>query len=200
MDCSSQVIGLYGGIRVVPSFAELPTGVERYPGAVAVAADTNRMWEWNGTAWVLVGGPAPRAKAQKTTSQVATSAVAAIIQFGEADVYDTDAIHDTVTNNTRLTIPANMSGLWSFSYHLYVLSGSAGNVECYINKASTNERIGWLKIPVGTSDFTLTGGGETTMAAGDYVELFFYQVTGANRSAATAGLPSYLAASYRGPL
>lgn len=126
------------------------------------------------------GGPGDHGcHARRTSTQSITQDTDTPIQFNAADQFDTDAYHDTVTNNSRITIPASRGGT-------YVISGGCG---ISVPSATMSQYAVWLKLnnttkfaaaqwaaPVAANgingrnlDFTVSS--VYKLAVGDYIEL-----------------------------
>jgi hypothetical protein len=108
-----------------------------------------------------------RAK-QNSGGSVGTSPAA--IPF-QAEDFDTDAFHDNVTNNTRLTVPAGKGGKYLIIGLINSGTASSAALSAYILLNGT------------TAIGTANGGGHSglhgvcvstvyTLVAGDYIELF----------------------------
>lgn len=130
--------------------------------------------EWGGNVSFLANPPACRV--YNNAAQSVASATFTALAFN-SERFDTDNMHDTVTNNSRITI--NTAGL-------YVVTG---HVEWAAN--TTSERIveflvnGTNEVAVQRQSANTTGGAHlfsiTTMlklAATDYIQLRVYQATG----------------------
>lgn len=59
-----------------------------------------------------IGPTLPSVRAVRSTVQTIGTLSATAVQFNAADTWDTDAFHDTVTNNTRLTVPTGKDGVY----------------------------------------------------------------------------------------
>lgn len=122
----------------------------------------------------------PTVKATRTAAQSINNATLTPIQFNAADDYDLEAMHDTVTNNTRLT--AKTAGFYSISANVV---GEVGfEVRAFLNGGGTSF-AGMAATLLGASLF-----GRLRMAAGDFVEVDVLQSSGVakNVTAAQAAL------------
>jgi hypothetical protein len=116
----------------------------------------------------------PRCFLDATTPTACNASATASAAWSDADIIDVGAMHDPVTNNTRITVPAGAGGL-------YVVSG-----QIIFGAASTNGQVllNWRKN--GTTNLLVNdisvaaNGGETvtipfalaaTLTAADYIEL-----------------------------
>jgi len=133
---------------------------------------------------------------------IANTTVVAVTFNTEA--FDTDAIHDTVTNPSRFTVPAGYAGKWSFSYKASFIALAGGARITFMRKNGTD-------IPGAAVEEVGSGSGRTTntntvivdLAVGDYVELFIYQTSGStvtlgNTVAVDAGLVTTMEAKFLG--
>jgi hypothetical protein len=94
--------------------------------------------------------------------------------------FDTDAFHDTSTNNSRLTIPTGLGGKYVISCNVRAPSAS-GLFQLTIKKNGTTS-IAVATIPF-VGGYTLFGALTSTvvsLSAGDYVQAQVYQETGGN--------------------
>lgn len=92
--------------------------------------------------------------------------------------FDTNTMHDTVTNNGRITF--NTAGLYvvSFSGSWAAVAGGIRVFELWLNGLTT-KLAGWLDSPPSATDAraaTITT--LWKMAAGDYVQALAYQTSG----------------------
>ncbi len=96
--------------------------------------------------------------------------------------WDTDAFHDTVTNNTRLTIPSNLAGKYLISAHIMFETNSSGmRLYRIIKNASIVLSRSSLRLD------TNVGGAQSLttvddMSDGDYVEILVRQDNGVGLS------------------
>ena len=102
---------------------------------------------------------------------------AGIISWG-LEQYDTDAIHSTVTNTSRLTVPAGVTKVIVKAKVAQIVSGTAASLHIYKN-GSTNYIGGSISgIGYSTSAFTSVGiQAETPILSvipGDYFEIINY--------------------------
>lgn len=125
------------------------------------------------------------AKARRSTNQSIPDATVTAVQLNATDDWDTDSIHDPVTNNTRMTIPTGKGGKWRF-YGGVSWAPAAGTVRLtlYIRKnGDDNQRLGQMDLPsLAGSGLEMTVVGSAVLAASDYIELIAYHETGAARN------------------
>lgn len=166
-------------------------------GALCITTDTTREWISNGATWKLIGGSLPRVRAQKLSQQSVQAAAA--IQWPQADMYDTDGLHDPAANSgQRIAIPAGLGGIWMFEFSLYIQAvATAAGSECYLYVNGTGQRYGWAKQFSGANeDISLSGSAPIVLAAGDYVEVWGY--SSAARLFGHPSLAGYFGAAYMG--
>lgn len=127
----------------------------------------------------------PRAKATKTLAQAVPSGVWTALTF-PAEAYDNAGLHDLVTNPSRLT--ASIAGRWD-ARGLVAWSGVAGgairSARFYVNGVAGDA----MGVPPSTQGNHVLVQSPLVLAAGDYVELWALQDSGANLDAGNA---SYL--------
>lgn len=115
---------------------------------------------------------------QTSGSLAVSSGVQVVIPLATADQWDTDAFHDTVTNNSRITIPTGKTGKY-----LITMALSNGQVCNYAflyfmkNGSNTGSPTGSpgaivARVQANVSNtFGLYGSLVTTLTAGDYIEM-----------------------------
>lgn len=107
------------------------------------------------------------------TSQNFTHAAQAAVQFNGADAYDTDAMHDTVTNNTRITI--NTEGLYACSFYAQI--NNTGVTQMLVSMAVSGNGFAEMGSgsPISASAARFSVCGIVYATAGQYIESFVYQ-------------------------
>jgi hypothetical protein len=104
-----------------------------------------------------------------------------------SESYDTDSMHDTVTNNTRITI--NTPGVYMIAANVTFAGSSVGSRSVYL-RLNGSTVIGYMTEKV-TDDATQGGGVTITVArklnAGDYVEVMARQTSGGALALSTSG-------------
>jgi len=120
-----------------------------------------------------------RVKAERTATQSLSSGVDTAIAFNATDAYDTDAFHNPASNNTRLTIPANMGGLYLVVAAARYDTSSAGARRLYLLVNGTTLDIGTSLAAVSSSiQMHIQATGLLVLAAADYIEVMAYQSSG----------------------
>ena len=117
----------------------------------------------------------PMVSAVRSTNQSINNATATAIQFNAADEFDTDAMHDTSTNNTRITVTT--PGVYSF----YLFA----SLEAIADPTTTNPVLELYKNGSGIRSvrFPVKNGIDLRMslstlaeaALNDFFELYVYQ-------------------------
>lgn len=114
------------------------------------------------------------------------------------EAFDTDAYHDTVTNNSRITIPTGKAGKYLFNGQINFASNTAGQR--------------WISIKDGTGTIVarsnmMTVNGDTTFincsgvvncAVGDYFILQAYQTSGSSINANGNSESTWFSTTYLG--
>lgn len=135
-----------------------------------------RNWLYDGS-WQLVGGKAPGTRVYNTGTVTVGHQSATPVAF-PTEAFDTDALHDTATNNTRITFP--FGGKYIVGGCVWWQSGSGGirqvairlngGNELHNDRKSGNYPVSVICQPTTIYDFS----------AGDYVELVCFQDSGAS--------------------
>ena len=76
----------------------------------------------------------PSVKAKRTTTQSISNATLTLVAFNATDEWDTDAFHDTTTNNSRLTVPAGLGGRYFVAVNIGWADNATGDREIQIKK------------------------------------------------------------------
>lgn len=91
----------------------------------------------------------PRCRLRKASTQTLTQSIYNSVIFDTED-FDVGGLHDNVTNNTRVTIPANGGGIYIFAFHtvMGMPSGPAASypVTCRIRKNGTTDEVAFPTI------------------------------------------------------
>lgn len=115
----------------------------------------------------------------KTGSQAITTATLTAVTWNLED-YDTNSMHDNVTNNSRITIPSGQGGYYLVQANLvYTDAGTAAEILIYKNGTILKRQMSGTS---STGDFDLEITAVLNLAASDYIEIYTRQATGANRN------------------
>jgi hypothetical protein len=148
-------------------------------GMISFLKDTNETQYYSGTSWVTIGGSGSvfvGCSVTRTAAQSIANTTYTAIAFTTED-YDTDAIHDNSTNNTRLTVPSGKGGKWQITGPVTFANGTGYRiVRIYKNGVGL---ISLSSAPTVSGDNT-TGvvSNVFNLSAGDYLEVFVYQNSG----------------------
>jgi hypothetical protein len=128
-----------------------------------------------GGSGTFVGCKAVRSAVQSLTNNTNTA-----IAFNATDEYDTNAIHDPATNNTRLTVPAGKGGVWRFTYSIEFATNATGLRTAFFSINGTPKvPDGTQRVPAVSGETTrLTGTADLLLSATDYVETVARQTSG----------------------
>ncbi len=126
----------------------------------------------------------PRCKVfNSTTYTIASSAVFTLLSW-DSEVYDTDTMHSTVTNTSRLV--ATTAGLYSHTTSIFFAANATGQRAIEVRKNAAGSNSGGTLIVQSNSGAAATGAAsmsvstttDVQMTAGDYLEVFVYQSSG----------------------
>ena len=125
----------------------------------------------------------PACRANRTTDQTISNNTVTAVQLNAADSYDTGTTHDTVTNNTRITVPT--AGLYQCTFNWTMnTSGSA-----MIGDLRVNGTTSWSSVRQDTSGTVSQLISDVIkLAANDYIEGTVFQFTGGNVTLSRAAL------------
>lgn len=114
------------------------------------------------------------------------------IDLGAED-FDTDSMHDNVTNNTRITIPAGEGGKYLIVASCNFWGNASGIRGVSIRKNGSTFLRTKFGNPVGTVESVVEVLDVQLLAPGDYIEMLGYQSTGANLKINTGSTRTFLA-------
>lgn len=153
----------------------------RSSGYKVLATDWNELVNdiiYLGSGTASAGRPAVMAVSNADTS-LTTDTWVGPIAFGQADEYDTDSMHSTVSNNSRLT--ATAAGLYQITAEIYADAHNQFEaLHMMIRKNSAGSSTGGTLVLQNTACFSTNSlvltacnvATYTRLAANDYVELF----------------------------
>jgi hypothetical protein len=123
------------------------------------------------------------AERTNTSMQSIANATITAVALTGTDLYDTDSIHDPSVNNTRLTIPTGLGGVWQFRGTAVWDIGGGGNRLAFWNKNGTalDARYG-RQDSSGSYASAATSVIDLTLSAGDYIEFVVYQDSGSAKN------------------
>jgi hypothetical protein len=127
---------------------------------------------------VLLVGTPPGCCLQNNASGSISNGVATSITFSTA-LRDTDGFFNVGTHPTRATVPANLAGWYDVESILQFASSSTGvrALFLYINGSQYCQLDNTNALSAGTT--VVTGSTTVQLNAGDYVEVWAYQTSGA---------------------
>jgi hypothetical protein len=143
---------------------------------------------YDGTNFQLVGsdsfGIAPAVRVYKSAQQNISNGSQTVLTFSD-EAFDTDNMHDNVTNNSRLTV--NKAGLYLIKGQANYGSSATGRRQTSLTKNGT--------LALGSTEAPAVSGSDTIqqvtalakLAANDYIELTAYQTSGAGMNIGTSG-------------
>lgn len=153
----------------------------RASGYKVTAANWNELVNdviYLGSGTASAGRPAVMAVSNATTALTVDTWIGAVA-FGQADEYDTDAMHSTTSNNTRII--ATAAGLYLVTCEMYATDASAvETLHVQVRKNAAGSATGGTFVAQSSNAFSsnavvLTGAQCQTMvrlAANDYLEVF----------------------------
>lgn len=162
----------------VSPILEVVGGTDYFELQITVA--TNQTLDAGDRTWFAieeVPATVKRALCIRSANQGISANTPVAIIWDGADVYDTDSIHDPVTNNTRMTVPAGVTEARIFSNFRSPNLSATVTLEVRKNGAVVQ---GEGKASSSTSGSDATGFGSSWMqcAPGDYFEVWLTSTTG----------------------
>lgn len=169
-----------------------------FVGQSIYETDAKQQLIWNGTSWVapqVVSEP-PSVRANPNSSTTLTTGNLIKVAFGGADSYDTDAMHDPASNNTRITI--NTPGLYIVHSKLTV-TGTPTNYQEHVLLLNNTTRIHQNGYG-GTLSGTTTATALYNFALNDYIEVAYYHTTGSSLGVNTTADQTFFSATLIGTI
>lgn len=157
--------------------------------AVVIPVGKTLYWSIE-TGWVIqpaaVSGTFRGARAYTNTDQTLTTATNTALTF-DLEVYDTDDIHDLVTNNSRMTVPAGVTKV-RLTANCGFDANATGDVQMTIQKngaVTLTEPFARLTSLTASADpYINISSGVMEVSGGDYFEAFVRQASGGNLNTA----------------
>lgn len=116
------------------------------------------------------------AKVYKTTTQSISNATATAVTF-DAETFDVDGYHSTVSNTSRMTVPSGKAGYFLLTSNLRYANNSTGGRSIDFYKNGT--RIaGTYQPTVSGSSVAYSASTVINGTVGDYFEVYAYQESG----------------------
>jgi hypothetical protein len=127
----------------------------------------------------------------KSADQSVANGANDVVTFN-SELYDTDTLHDTATNNSRITVPAGFDGYWRFTGKIQLNADASnhGTYEIRFRKNAAGSSSGGTLIDLMTT--------QCALVATDYIELFFKSTTEARTIQGTAASNSWFMAEFLG--
>lgn len=201
-EAPNLLIGTGAAFQPVPGYyactsSTRPSAVSA--GVVIWETDTGHIRMYDGTTWLLTGGKLPAVRCQRLATLAVATHTFTPVPWTSTDDYDTDNLHSTGTNPTRITV--SETGQWRFEWTVTFAANAAADREAFLLVNGGSTRYGWLTLWNVGSGAGTTIGREATLRlnAGDYVECVIYQTTGGTLSA-VGDVHSHFSAFYTGPI
>lgn len=120
----------------------------------------------------------PAVRANRTTNQSVNDSTVTYIALNATDSYDYNSMHDTSTNNTRITF--NTKGVYNIIGEVGYDGNTTGIRYCFMDINGTSTRISTVKFATGgdAGQIQIQCGASYEFNAGDYVELGAFQNSG----------------------
>jgi hypothetical protein len=151
-------------------------------GMQCYITDSNRLMFYDGAAWrdaqSQIRSHGVRASRTSGDLTITTGTVTAIAFTSESE--DTDAYHDTSTNNTRFTVPSGLGGLY-FIRGTCRWGATSVTAPIMFPRKNGTTNLGRHLAPTGTYS-TNAVSTMVQLVAGDYIELCAYHESGADRT------------------
>jgi hypothetical protein len=147
-------------------------------GQVLTAANLNTYLRDNTD--FLGGAARPHSRVYNSANQAATTGVRLTVLF-DSERVDVGAIHSTVTNTGRLTVPSGAAGWWNVGAQLIFAANATGVREFIIQvNGATDIAFSAGPAPTAADIFGIPFSTSYQMAVGDYFTCQGYQTSGGN--------------------
>ena len=165
------------GVAIVTAKGDIPvaTGAQVL-ARLGVGADDSRMETDSGEATGLIWQIVPSCRVYNNAAIDPATSAWVTLTFN-AERWDTNGMHSTITNPGRLTVPAGGDGIYTiFGNALFDTSAVGGNTRYYgirvrLGGATVIAQHGPAEYTMNTHDMALAINAQYSLAATNYVEL-----------------------------
>jgi hypothetical protein len=114
----------------------------------------------------------------------------------DSELYDTNGFHNNSTNNTRITIPSGKAGYYEVAFANPLGANTTGDriYHIYKNGSLISEHGGTPSAVYPVHE----GKQNLLLAAGDYLELYFYQASGSSMNITYSSTGGYFSVAFLG--
>lgn len=138
----------------------------------------------------LIATEAPQCVVVRTTNGSVANNVEDSVLF-VTELYDPQAMHSTVSNTSRITIPAGEGGMYMISGSLHYAANSTGIRRAKIRKNGGNDlAVVQDSNPNASNDSRLNPATIARLSGGDYLELVGFQTSGSALVTVSGGDPT----------
>jgi hypothetical protein len=166
--------------------------VWHFPGSFNAAVTATGLTSYTAT-YDVPPGTVPAARVYGNTHAAIANSATGTLAFNLED-FDTEGIHDTVTNNNRLTCVTPGRYVVSGSVQFTATATAAGRGVPFLTKNGTAIAVASFIGP--SSEFGLSA--IVSLAAGDYVDMGFSNLTGGSLTPGAGNNLSWLSMAYLG--
>ena len=179
---NNQLIVSSGGALVeaaAQTNGQLPIGSTGAAPVMATLTQAGGVSITNAAGAITIASRFRGVVAEKNGNTSLTNSTWTTIAFEAADHVDTDAFHDPVTNNTRITIPTGLGGVYAFVAQLEFAVNSTGErfTRWLLNGVFLHQGT-WNIAASGSNSTIVTSVMIRNVAAGDYLEVQGFQSSG----------------------
>lgn len=156
------------GVTIYPTFGSFPAGTTA--GELAVAADTGVLYEWDGSAWQVIGGPGAALSIGSPANGLDITANTLTIDLASATL--TGALSNTDWSTFNSKQPAGN--------YITALTGdgtASGPGSAALTLSTVNSNVGSFGTATQVGSFTVNGKGLITAAANTSIQIAESQVT-----------------------
>lgn len=179
------------GIHQIGTHAARPAATAVQSGTLYSCSDHNLIYRSDGSAWstwATLGAAAAAFVGVRATANAVTAvanATWAAVAFAAED-FDTDAFHDTITNNSRLTVPAGQAGTYAIGSYMSFAGNATGQRGARIILGGATVIAQEMRANIGGGGLPSFRASFSTiyaLAAADYVEVQVWQNSGGSLDA-----------------
>lgn len=120
----------------------------------------------------------PACSVYHNTTQTIATGTTLLVLAANAENYDNNAMHSTVTNNSRIT--AITAGRYRIGVVLSWAANATGNRATAFRVNGTTDYVVDIRVGTATNSTAISGSRTLVLAANDYVEVFVWQSSGGN--------------------
>lgn len=140
-----------------------------FEGQRIYETDTDKMYRWTGSAWVLTAGGVIPTCIVSTTSQSVNNNTYTVVNFGSTAAVNTDTMHSTSVNPNRIT--AQTAGIYLVRANGYPQAVAVNGITLMEMRKNGSVYEFFQNAASASANGTIGGHALIPLAVGDYVDI-----------------------------